>query len=239
MSKGKVLSGASATLVIAGLSLRRLLRSRLILIIAIFAALPLLPLLVGAGDMPDTKWNHFFPVAAVVQLLVASLLMAPAIAEEISDKTYTYLWSRPFPRWAILAGKLLTGACIGIAVFTTLVVAAYVLTGLGEPNTLIRGIVGLSAGVIAVGCIAASFGILMPSYPLAFSIAYFLVVDFALGMMPFAGAKISVFHHILAIGLEANEESLPVALLWLTGLSAFWLTIGLWRLGRRELSTGS
>lgn len=238
----KAVANLSAVTTIAALTTRRLLRSKILLIAAFFACLPLLPFLLGAGRdySPETRWREFMVITAGIQLLVTALLAAPAIAEEIEDKTYAYLWSRPISRWTVLAGKLLTASAIGIAIFIASAIAGSVVVGISDLALLIRGIAALALGVVAAGCMAAAFGTLMPKHPLAFSISYFLVLDLGIGSMPFAGARISVMHNVMSVaGLGNDEQSVLSGILWLVGLATFWTAIGLWRLTRNEMSTGS
>lgn len=238
----KAIANLHAVTTIAGLTTTRLLRSKILLIAAGFAFLPLLPFLLGAGrdDLPEARWRDFMAITASIQLLVTALLAAPAIAEEIEDKTYAYLWSRPISRWTVLAGKLLTASAIGIAIFIASAFAGYAVSGTSDLAMVGRGIAALSLGVVAAGCMAAAFGTLMPKHPLAFSISYFLVLDLGIGAMPFAGARISVMHNVMTVaGLGNDEQSVLSGILWLVGLAVAWTTIGLWRLTRNEMSTGS
>lgn len=238
----KAVSGGTATLAIARLSLTRFLRSRVLLVAGVFAFLPLLPFAFGADEdsSPELRWKHYFEAVAYVHMLVASLLMAPVIAEEVEDKTYTYLWSRPIPRWSVLAGKLLTGGLIATAFLGASALAATQVTGLLDIGILAQGMFALTIGVVSVGCISSSLGILLPKHPLAAAITYFLVLDSMIGAMPFAASRISVMHNVIALSGHGRHESSPVtALLWLCGLAVFWTAISLWRLARKELSTGS
>ena len=95
----RALTTARAAMILAGLSLRRLFRSRVIWISAIVAMAPLL-VQVAAGGTASMKneWRDLYSMLTVVLAIIPALHMAPAVAEEIEDRTFTYLWSRPFPR---------------------------------------------------------------------------------------------------------------------------------------------
>ena len=41
-------------------------------------------------------------VELVVMALLSSVFVASSIGEEIEERTITYLWSRPLPRWTLL-----------------------------------------------------------------------------------------------------------------------------------------
>jgi hypothetical protein len=237
----KAVSGGAATMAIARLSLMRFLRSRILLVAAVFAFLPLLPFALGADSEAsvEVRWEHYFKSLAYVHMLVAALLMAPAIAEEIEDKTYTYLWSRPIPRWSVLAGKLLIGSLIASILLGASALVATGVAGTPEGSILARSLVAVFLGVIAVGCISSSLGILLPKHPLAGAITYFLVLDSMIGAMPFSGARISVMHNVIEISGHGSQSDILTSVLWLCGAALSWTLVALWLLGRKELSTGS
>lgn len=239
--KMKAVANSTAVLAIASMTARRFLRSRILLIAVVFAALPLLPFLLGAHvDSSELhRWRDYVALTSAMQLLVAALLSAPAIAEEIEDKTYAYLWSRPISRWTVLAGKLLTASLLGIALFAIAVIAGKAITDFSNAAMVGKAIVGLGFGVITASCMASAFGTLMPKYPLAFSISYFLVLDMGIGAMPFAGARLSVMHNVMEIAGLGESPGFLTSVAWLLGLASFWTLVGLWRLARNELSTGS
>ncbi len=245
MSSGNaslVPSGMSAVVAIAQLTLIRFLRSKTIFVASVLALLPLVPLLVGAGkgDPPEENWENFLGVAAYMQLLVAALLMAPVIAEEIDDKTYTYLWSRPIPRWSVLFGKLLVGGLLAVGMMSICLVVGSQIAHIKSPGLIATALAAFAIGVFAAGSIAACFGTLLPKHPLAVSISYLLVLDFGIGAMPFAISRISVMHNVIALsGHGPHANTLATSLAWLMGITVFWTAITLWRLGRKELSTGS
>jgi ABC-type transport system involved in multi-copper enzyme maturation permease subunit len=237
----KAVSSGAATIAIARLSLTRFLRSRILLVAAVFAFLPLLPFLLGADSehSVEHRWESFFKTLAYVHMLVASLLMAPAIAEEIEDKTYTYLWSRPISRWSVLAGKLLVGTLLAATFVCASAAAGIGVAGMPEMDILVQSFAALLLGVLAVGCIASSLGILLPKHPLAGAITYFLVLDSMIGALPFSGARISVMHNVIELSGNGDGSSMVTSLLWLMGIALLWITVALWLLGRKELSTGS
>src|SRR5262252_2065540 len=68
----------------------------------------LAPVLVGAALRTRSQ---AFLVVALAELttltLIAPVLVSGSIGDEIDDRTATYLWSRPLPRWVMLIAKLL------------------------------------------------------------------------------------------------------------------------------------
>lgn len=234
-------SASSAVFAIARLTGLRFMRSRVLLIASVFAILPMVPFALGAGvdETVDQRWRDYLKAMAYMHMLVASLLMSPAIAEEIEDKTYTYLWSRPIPRWSVLAGKLITGTCVASALLLASAMVATSVTGMPEASVLVRSLLAIVLGVMAVGVISSSLGILLPKHAIAASLTYFMVLDLILGSIPFAAARISVSHNVIEIGVGPAEASTPMSLLWLAIVSAVWGLLALWNLSRKELSTGS
>ena len=85
----KAQSASSAVLAIARLTGLRFMRSRVLWIASVFAILPMVPFALGAGvdDSVAERWKNYIEAMAYMHMLVASLLMAPAVAEEIEDKT--------------------------------------------------------------------------------------------------------------------------------------------------------
>jgi len=209
---------------------------------SILALLPLIPILAGASadDSPAETWEHFLNAASVVQLLVTALLTAPVIAEEIEDKTYAYLWSRPIPRWTVLVGKLIVGCLLSLGMMTVCLVVGSQLAHVTNIELILRGVLAIAAGVVATGFIASCLGTLAPKHPLAISICYFFILDIGIGAMPFAAARISVRHNVVALGGHGiHQDNLVTTIAWLIGISIFWGAITIRRLARSEMSTGS
>lgn len=231
-----------AVFAIARLTALRFMRSRVLWIATFLAILPMVPFALGAGidESVAERWQDYLEAIAYMHMLVASLLMSPAIAEEIEDKTYTYLWSRPIPRWSVLVGKLITGTCIASAMLVASALVATFVTGMPEGLVLARSLLALVLGVIAVGVISSSLGILLPKHAIAASLTYFMVLDLIIGSLPFAAARVSVSHNVIEIGVgAAPEASTPTSLLWLAIMSSVWGLLALWNLSRKELSIGS
>ncbi len=238
----KALSGSAATLAIARLTLLRFLRSRVLVVAGVFSLLPMVPFALGAGidQSVDDRWQSYYQGMSYMHLLVASLLMAPAIAEEIEDKTYTYLWSRPIPRWSVLSGKLLTGTCIASCLLVASALVATLVTGMPEGPVLALSFLALVLGVATAGVVASSLGVLLPKHAIAASLTYFMVGDVIIGNLPFAAARISVSGNVAEIAIgHRGEASIPMSLIWLAVVASCWGLVALLVLQRKELSTGS
>ncbi len=122
------------------------------------------------------------------------------IADEVEDKTITYLFTRPIPRGAVLLGKYLAYiVCTGLVVLPSIVIVYFLVVPFREiPGTFMSLLTDL--GILALGLAAygAVFGLvgaimkrplvvglvfafgweqaalLMPGYLRRFTIAYYL-----------------------------------------------------------------
>jgi ABC-type Na+ efflux pump permease subunit len=170
------------------------------------------------------------------QLLILAVLppmfISSSIGEEIEDRTMTYLWSRPIPRWTVVIGKLLALAPIAMV----LVVAGWhPAAELGlQTSPGPRSHAALAAGGAVVSAIATGIAVLVPRYGMALTIGYMLL-DFWIGLIPASIQNLSVCHHVLAISLPPPEGTdLLTSVAWLAVIAAGWLGLALWRIRRLE-----
>jgi ABC-2 type transport system permease protein len=241
----RVPSGLSAAASLARLSLKRLFRSRVIWISAILAVAPLVAQAAagGSASMKD-DWRELYSVLTVILAIIPALHLAPAIAEEIEDRTYTYLWSRPFPRWALLAGKLMALVPTAAAFVTASIALSFVLA-FGRDTGDHLGLLGdnlmaAALGVVAVSCASLGIGSLVPRHATAVSIVYLLTIDSTVGAMPFAIQNLSMSFHVRTIALSGMDtwgtvaSSALVSAAWLLGIAALWIGIAVWRITGAE-----
>lgn len=240
-------SSLAACARIARLARTRLVRGKVLWISSIVGLVPVLMVLALPLGEPDVgSWSELFEVLTILLVVIPALHLAPWLAEELDDRTYTYLWSRPLPRWAVLAGKL-----IGLFPFVLLIsgltlIAAFLamfgaVTGdfMGE---LQASLVALSLGVVGWSATAIGIGAIIPRYATATVIVHFMFDDAALGSMPFTVHNLSLRYHIrtiqdvLAHDTGASGE-FTTSVLWILGLSAVWLSIAIWRVMRGEYSS--
>ena len=99
-------SGLATTRTMASLTLRRLTRGRALGVSLVIAALPVAYAAAMRAVGQTGIGQELFAFEVLVLAVLAPMLVGSSIGEEIEDRTTTYLWSRPVPRWAILAGKL-------------------------------------------------------------------------------------------------------------------------------------
>ena len=236
----------SAAWVIARLSWLRLRRGRALWILGLLWLLPPLVAAVLLGE-PADPWERWRAVSEMtLRLLVtvaAAMLLAPAVAEEVESKTYTYLWSRPMPRGALLVGKLIAATPVLLAGFAlSLTAAFFVALGREAPDHwgwYLETLAAAAADVVASGALAVGAGALFPRHPFVFVMGYVLVIEQLLPFVPVA-QKLSILAQVGALaGLPGPAfGARPVeALSMLAILSAAWLAVGQWRVHGTEYAT--
>ncbi len=199
----------------------------------------------------------FLLVQTIVPLV--SLVMASAvIAEEIEDRTITYLFTRPIPRPAILLGRWLAVA-LPIAVLLVgsaeLVVRLLENTGTeqGAKVWMPEGLHGsilltvLMGGVVYSALFAAAGALF--KRPMLIGLGYTFVYEGFLGNLPGANQKVTILYYLRSFLFSGHRSlvgeveeaifSVPLAepgaavrslALILVGV----LALGAWRFSKRE-----
>jgi ABC-type transport system involved in multi-copper enzyme maturation permease subunit len=232
------MSAGGTMLAIAGLTWRRLLRGRSLWIAGLIALLP-----VAFGLVLRTQGPRRDVVDELLafQLLVLAVLppmfISSSIGEEIEDRTMTYLWSRPIPRWTVVIGKLLALAPIAmvLVVVSWQLGCALGLESVPDP----RSHIALAAGGAAVSAVATGVAVLVPRHGMALTIGYMLL-DFWLGLIPASIKHLSICHAVIAISLPSPEGGdggggdVATAAVGMAVIAGIWLGIALWRIRRLE-----
>ena len=224
---------ARAVLAIAALTWRRVLRGRTLWVASVIA---LVPVAFGAvlrtqgprGDLADELLSFQLLVLAVLP----PMFIASSIGEEIEDRTMTYLWSRPIPRWTVVIGKLLALAPIAIVL---VVVSWHLGCALGLASVpAFRTHLALAAAAAVVSAVATGVAVLVPRHGMALTIGYMLL-DFWIGIMPASIQNLSVLHHVTSISFPPPEGAdAGLSAIWLAVLAAGGLGVALWRIRRLE-----
>jgi|GEM_PF-1453893 len=244
MASGGIVSGAKATTIIARLTFKRLFRGKGIWFTFALSLLPILIATLGGSSTGEPKevWGATFGIGVWLYCLAPAIHLAGAVAEEFDDKTFTYLWSRPFPRWSVISGKVLAVLPTLCALFTLSFTLAFYLSyrGATGANTgmLVHGIAALWLGMATAACVCIGLGSLVPKFPMAISIIYLLIIDIAISAIPVAINKASVIYNMVVIsGLHERSHDTVGAIISLLCISAVWMAVAVWRIGRAEYQT--
>jgi len=176
------------------------------------------------------------------------------IADEVEDKTITYLFTRPIRRGAVLFGKYLAYLACTVFVVLPSVVLVYLLVvplrgSLGGSFLdLVKDLGLLALGLAVYGAVFAFIGakfkrplliglifvfgweqaaMAFPGYLKRFTVAYYVQ-----GLVPHAMPNDSAIS--LIQGIFRESPSLPASLGWLAVIMVAFITLGAWVVERRE-----
>lgn len=175
------------------------------------------------------------------------------IADEVDDKTVTYLFTRPVQRGAVLIGKYLAYlVCTILVVLPSIMIVYFLVVPLSEVaasfSLLLTDLGIMALGLAAYGALFALVGtvlkrplvvglvfafgweqlaLLMPGYLRRFTLAYYLQ-----GLVPHAMPQEGVASLIQAV---FTENPAPVTcLFWLSAATVVSLVLGRKAIERRE-----
>lgn len=229
MTRGGVPSVATVLLTLMRVSLLRLVRARALWVSIVIACLPII---LGAVHRGRTGATDLIAVVqAIVLALLPPLFVASAIGEEIEDRTATYLWSRPIPRWTLVIGKLLALSPIAIVLVAG---SWYVACLVADEPASAQSVVALGLGAFAIATVSAGLATVVPRHGMAISVVYLVVFDLGLGLIPASINSLSITRQVLvAAGLR---ESVPLAqpAITMLAIAGVWLAIALVRIRRLE-----
>lgn len=176
------------------------------------------------------------------------------VADEVEDKTITYLFTRPIRRGAVLLGKYFAYlVCTTLVVLPSVTIVYFLLVPLREIpasfSWLVTDLSLIAAGIAAYGALFALVGallkrplvaglvfafgweqvaMLVPGYLRRFTIAYYLqaLVPHAI---PSEGGVALLLQRVFTETLSA-----PVAILMLVLITGVSLLLAVWAIERRE-----
>ena len=213
----------------------RMVRGRTIWVAWIFALMPVILTLALSQGGRVVPWGDLFGPLLLLVGVVVPLFMASSMAEEIEDKTFTYLWSRPVPRWSVVVGKLMAAAPIATGIVAVTVGLCFAFASGGGGNSLGQEIGAIAADAVAISCVAAGLAVLLPRQGLWATYAYLLVLDLPISALPVSLHNLSVFYQTRVVaGVGVSDTPVWSGLVWLAGIGGVWLTVGLLRLSRAE-----
>jgi ABC-type transport system involved in multi-copper enzyme maturation permease subunit len=190
----------------ARLSLLRLLRGRLLWVCAALVALPLVGtvglMLAGNGrrDLYDNILEIYFWFLVP---FVPAVLAAPAVAEEVEQRTFTFLFARPAPRAALVVGKYILVVGLAGAAIAASVALCWLAAMLRDPSEiaenlphLMRTEAGALLGVAAFAALGCAASALFTRHPVLALAVYLIVVEAGLGSAPVVVNLVAVSWHL-------------------------------------------
>jgi len=203
----------------------RTLRSRRALVCFCVALIPVaIAVLIRAfaaaahASPPAVAIGYLIVVQTVVPI-IAVVLGAPVVSEEVEDRTITYLITRPIPRASILLGRWMASAlvlaCI-VAISAWAVVVLLEGIGAADPETAVpAGFAARLVGVAVVGAVVysalfAAIGSFLKR-PVLLGLGYTFAVEFLLTNLPFASQRITLQYYLKSL-LFAHEPELVARL---------------------------
>lgn len=223
---------------LARVALRRMRRGRGLIIATAVLALPVafaFLLTRQVGDDATGNANKVFAFEQLALAVLAALLVASPLGEDIEDRSATYVWSRPVPRWNILAAILLAAVPVIWLLSTASWLIAHRIASGGLPTP------ASCLALIAVGggfaIVASAIAVLAPRYAMALTIVYTLFFDAPLGSMPSAIQNVSLeFHGRTIAELGIRDPTVPAAnpLPAIAMIAGLWLIVALWKVRRLE-----
>jgi ABC-type transport system involved in multi-copper enzyme maturation permease subunit len=239
VEKNAVLGGVEATMAIVRVAFIRMLRGRSLWVVAGMSLLPLaFAALLRDKESSVDHWRSVISFWAYFQAILPPVLLGSAIGEEIEEKTMTYLWSRPLPRWSIIAGKLVALVPVLWVILSISVILPFYATvpdAGAHTDLLYRSIGSVVLGTTAAAAITTGIATLAPRAGTVLALGYLVFIDRTFAWWELSVSKLSITYHSLRLsGVFGEVESVPVAMLWLTGISLFWLGIAAFQVRRIE-----
>ncbi len=185
--------------------------------------LTLVPVLIAAlirlvagetGGSPPAVAVGYIIVLQTIVPIVAVVLGSSVVAEEVEDRTITYLITRPIPRVAILLGRWLASALvISLLLALCAFVVVTLLDGAGVASSesavpagfrsrLVRVAV---AGGLVYSAVFAAMGSFLKR-PVLLGLGYAFAVEFLLSTLPFASQRITLQYYLKSLLFAGDPE---------------------------------
>jgi ABC-type transport system involved in multi-copper enzyme maturation permease subunit len=218
----------------------RMRRGRVVWLVAVLFALPLVytaGLAIaghwGRGLFDDVSELYF----RLLIWLVPALTASATVAEEIENKTFTFVFARPAPRGALVIGKLWAATMPAIAVVVPSLAITWLVAQLRFPADmadtwphLLRVELAAVAGLAAYGALAAAIGTLFSRHPLVAVLVYLMLIEAGLGSSPIVLNLITIHWHLRNIAELPLPDTAFMAVTvpwWGSALLALGVTPGL------------
>ena len=197
---------AMGTRIYARMTWTRLRRGRLLWLAAALLLLPLVYVISlalaghwGRGlfdEVCELYFRFFVP-------FVPALTASSAVAEEIENKTFTFVFARPAPRASLVMGKLVAATLPAIAVVVPSLLLAWLVAHVRFPADmattwlhLLRVELAAVAGLCAFGALAMTLGTVFSRHPIVAVLVYLLAIEAGLGSAPIVLNLVALSWHL-------------------------------------------
>jgi ABC-2 type transport system permease protein len=223
---------AGAVRTLASVTFKRMLRGKALWIGASFAVLPVIYAVAVHGGRIRATPNDVFGFEVTLLAVLPALFIAASLGDELEDRTSAYLWSRPLPRWALLAGKL----CALAPVVALLLCASWWIAATAGLDTTPTALstVALAAGCLVTSVITAGIATVVPKHGMALAIGYMLV-DLFIGALPFSLDAVAITHQTRALAGVSGEPSIASGVIAMAAIAVVWGAIAVSRIRKLEV----
>jgi ABC-type transport system involved in multi-copper enzyme maturation permease subunit len=184
----------------------------------------------GRGLFDDVCELYFRFLVPFVPALTAS----GAVAEEIENKTFTFVFARPTPRGALVVGKLAAATLPALAVIVPSLLVCWLVAHVRFPADmaeswphLLRVELAAVGGILAFGALAMVIGTVFSRHPIVAVLIYLLLIEAGLGSAPLVINMIAISWHVRNLAELPLPETAFMAFSvpwWASALVPFALT---------------
>ncbi|HWE28591.1 MAG TPA: ABC transporter permease [Polyangia bacterium] len=197
---------ATGTRIHARLSWTRLKRGRMAWAAAAMFALPLAYVgglaiagHFGRGLFDEVNELYF----RFLVPFVPTLLLSSAVAEEVENKTFTFVFARPAPRGSLVLGKWIAATLPALAVIVPSIAISWTVANLRFPDYfasewphLLRVEAAAVLGLAFYGALAATLGSAFSRHPLIVVLLYLVFIEEFLGAAPIVLDMLAASWHL-------------------------------------------
>ncbi len=252
-----------AMMALMRLEYRKMLGGWKILWLGFLTLLPLLGMGIAHGVLGENDRllnlaiGMFMNYPNGICVLTALLYGSSIISTELENKTLSYLFTRPIPKWLVLIGKYV-GFCVCLCALVAISVSlTFLAVGKPKGGTWLLSYIKVSAiAIFAYGAIFTLVGLVFPRRAIIAGLVVALV-EFITALIPSVAKEFTVTHYLRALlwndlkeffGFQSrsalgmdfvrsmNEVARWEAYLTLGLIIAIALTLACFLLHRRELN---
>jgi ABC-type transport system involved in multi-copper enzyme maturation permease subunit len=194
----------------ASLTWKRQRRGKLLYVTGGLAALPVLGALglLAAGHFGRATYDELCQVYFGFLIpFIPALLGSQLVAEELENRTFTFLFARPAPRSSLVLGKYFAVVAPTILLLGASLAASWFFCMIRFPSDLgdtlphfLRTELSMVIGVLGYAGIAVLLGSWSPRHPFIVVLAYLLAVELGLGSVPLVLNRLAMSWHIKNLG---------------------------------------